>query len=689
MGRSLSLLYLVLSSLIPRSFTQTSGASCLPYYSWTSNSQGRTPCQVASSLLAICNGGTFDVLPLADGQHYEGPTLVANANSAKPPCDGANGRRIAQMSRSANSLNRYRFGMSESPAWAYQDIRENSIDTLDQFLAKESANGTESSAVPTPTTTSADAGQTAAASAETTDPATSETPSADAESSVSGEEEEGPDLGNANRIGGSVVGSLLGAALIVGGVLLWMRRRRRRPAIPPELQGREERTGKLQSRNMPQPKLLQYNLSSFKFTPTGHRVEKNMNIHAKYLHLSRSNHLILDPYHGGCCVEAEAPHQLSYRIVCIGPFEKRPSFAFCLSLPGPSALTALGHPSNMASDQMATCSTAQWTFNSRNQSPCVVGSALAGACVGGDFTLTPLQPDFVYLGPSVAAATQCRCSTVYYSMLSACATCQGNNFIRWGRYSTNCTTVYSGVFPRDIPQNIAVPAWAYMDVVTSDTFNLTLAQNFGGVESTAPAQSTGSPSTRSSSSGTSTNTGGGPAATSGGSGTDPEKKSSNTGAIVGGVVGGIVGLALIAGLIFFLLRRRNKQKHLAPSALYGPQGTVSEKPPMNHFTGDGSVYSNGGGAPAPQIYDPNNPATFPTSDGSMPYTNTPPAGQPTNFNVPPSPGYAQNYNAQQANGNYMPVPPHMTGQSGHSGYSQPNTSITQPSGPRYTGAPEL
>lgn len=247
-----------------------------------------------------------------------------------------------------------------------------------------------------------------------------------------------------------------------------------------------------------------------------------------------------------------------------------------------------------------------------------------------------------------------------------------------------------------------------MDVEAQDTFNLTLAQAFGGVESTAPVQSTASatgPTSRTSATGSSTNTGANPGSTAGGSSTDNTEKKSNAGAIAGGVVGGVVGLALIAGLIFFLLRRNKKQKQ-APSAMYGPQGTVSEKPqgPTSQYTGDGSIMYSHGGIPAPQVYvgqgrglpsinlltcclqDPNNPATFPTGDGSMSYTQTPPPGQPAGYGAPPSPGYGQNYGAQP-NGNY--IPPHMTGQSASSGYTQPNTAITQPNAPRYTGAPEL
>jgi len=46
-----------------------------------------------------------------------------------------------------------------------------------------------------------------------------------------------------------------------------------------------------------------------------------------------------------------------------------------------------------------------------------------------DFNLSPLPSGYVYLGPDAAYATACRCSTVYYSMLSACSSCQGHNFV--------------------------------------------------------------------------------------------------------------------------------------------------------------------------------------------------------------------------------------------------------------------
>ncbi|KAF8969854.1 hypothetical protein BDZ97DRAFT_1792997 [Flammula alnicola] len=82
----------------------------------------------------------------------------------------------------------------------------------------------------------------------------------------------------------------------------------------------------------------------------------------------------------------------------------------------------------------ATCLAGfSWSFNSEGDSPCDVAMALAGVCIGTDFTLAPLQPGFVYLGPNVANANSCRCSSVYYSLLSACAACQDRSFIKSGQ----------------------------------------------------------------------------------------------------------------------------------------------------------------------------------------------------------------------------------------------------------------
>ena len=89
------------------------------------------------------------------------------------------------------------------------------------------------------------------------------------------------------------------------------------------------------------------------------------------------------------------------------------------------------------------------TFNTLNQSPCDVAASLAAVCspTGREhslayiwpvillehagFNLDPLPSGYVYAGPRTESATSCRCSSVFYSMLSACGYCQSRNYQKW------------------------------------------------------------------------------------------------------------------------------------------------------------------------------------------------------------------------------------------------------------------
>ena len=46
-----------------------------------------------------------------------------------------------------------------------------------------------------------------------------------------------------------------------------------------------------------------------------------------------------------------------------------------------------------------------------------------------EFNLEPLDFGYVYSGPTQANQNSCRCSSVYYSLLSACGFCQGRNYL--------------------------------------------------------------------------------------------------------------------------------------------------------------------------------------------------------------------------------------------------------------------
>jgi len=217
--------------------------------------------------------------------------------------------------------------------------------------------------------------------------------------------------------------------------------------------------------------------------------------------------------------------------------------------------------------------------------------ALGGACVDGAFSLNPLQQGFLYLGPTQVNANSCRCSTVFYSVLSACAVCQNETYLDWSVYDMNCTTIYNETFLEPIPSTIVVPHYAYLDVKPSNSFNITEAANAGGPES-SPL-----PSATSSTSAFVTFTPSTPttvAATS---------KKLNLGAIVGGVVGGVAFVGIV-GLITLMFLRRRRRPALTPST-YSAVGLPGSDGDMKFNSTIPTTMMPG------KIYDPNDPSTYP------------------------------------------------------------------------------
>ncbi|KAJ7273318.1 hypothetical protein C8J57DRAFT_271225 [Mycena rebaudengoi] len=120
----------------------------------------------------------------------------------------------------------------------------------------------------------------------------------------------------------------------------------------------------------------------------------------------------------------------------------------------------------------------QWSLNSKSQTPCLVAAFLESACEG-PVTINALPFGNHYTGPdTLAEATRCRCSTVTYSLISACAGCQDRRFQNWTDWSAQCPEVEVGQFLQTVPPQVVVPAWAYLNVTKSNnTFNPILAQN--------------------------------------------------------------------------------------------------------------------------------------------------------------------------------------------------------------------
>ncbi|KAG2111662.1 uncharacterized protein F5147DRAFT_686203 [Suillus discolor] len=275
------------------------------------------------------------------------------------------------------------------------------------------------------------------------------------------------------------------------------------------------------------------------------------------------------------------------------------------------AAAVLGPRGAFAQTSTVVClSSYGWMNNSLQQNPCVVASYLESVCNGGDFSISPLPPDTHYAAPTVAEANPCECSTVVYSLVSACGACQNATYLTWSSWNYNCSSVYNQQFPDSIPSGTAVPNWAYLDV-TASGFSLAAAQADGDTpESTATkVQSTATVANPSSVSASLTGSSG--AATGSPTTSSTKSTSSNAGAIAGGVVGGVVGAAAIIGLVtWFIVKRRRSAT--APSAAFSDIGggagyTQSVYSPNTHsFPTQPQMTQQ-------RLYDPSDPSTFPGS----------------------------------------------------------------------------
>ncbi|KAJ7905710.1 hypothetical protein B0H14DRAFT_22316 [Mycena olivaceomarginata] len=244
------------------------------------------------------------------------------------------------------------------------------------------------------------------------------------------------------------------------------------------------------------------------------------------------------------------------------------------------------------------------SINNKNQTPCLVAAFLESVVkdVSGELLGTGFRFDTIplrlpvaevnsipvgthYIGPSPANATPCQCSTVTYSLVSACGGCQERNFLSWTDWAANCREVEVGRFLEAVPTQVIVPSWAYLDVTTTNnTFNPILANQ--SLSTSGPSSSASiSPSTSSTA----------PPSTSSvslpSSPTTPQKSNSNAGPIAGGVVVGGLVVAVAAGLaILFYLRRRNRtheDRHLTGAfSTSGPSmdsRTAASLPPITPY----------------------------------------------------------------------------------------------------------
>ncbi|KAI0259719.1 hypothetical protein BC834DRAFT_603554 [Gloeopeniophorella convolvens] len=258
-------------------------------------------------------------------------------------------------------------------------------------------------------------------------------------------------------------------------------------------------------------------------------------------------------------------------------------------------LTLFGH-NVQAGLSAPNCTVAgwEWSFNTLQQNPCVVGAYLEATCTGS-FSIPQLPSTTVaYLGPKGPEdASLCQCNTVVYSLLSACDACQGASWIPWSEWKLNCTQVVAAtVFPNAIPSGTRVPHWAYLNVTVTDTWNAAQASQAGDLpeavaspESTVSSAATETPVSSSSAKPSSTGHG------------------SNTGAIAGGVVGGVVGLGLVLGVGGWLLMKR-RGTHVRSHKVNSDMDQVYNRVTLHHTPEE---------EPPKKYYNPADPTTFPSA----------------------------------------------------------------------------
>ncbi|KAJ7709711.1 hypothetical protein B0H17DRAFT_234229 [Mycena rosella] len=128
----------------------------------------------------------------------------------------------------------------------------------------------------------------------------------------------------------------------------------------------------------------------------------------------------------------------------------------------------------------ATCGPSyNWMLNSHRQNPCQVVAHLGGVCDAGAQTNIPaLKPGELYIGPTQQESNACRCSSVFYSLLSACAICQSREYLNWSIYNRSCSVIYPAVFIGEIPAETTVETWVYQNVTVGQKFHFSRCHTF-------------------------------------------------------------------------------------------------------------------------------------------------------------------------------------------------------------------
>lgn len=117
----------------------------------------------------------------------------------------------------------------------------------------------------------------------------------------------------------------------------------------------------------------------------------------------------------------------------------------------------------------------------RENSPLLIPhSYLSMPCSGsqGTWNSQPLDSEQYYLSPTTENANPCLCNAVFYSVVSACAYCQGAVVSTWFQWIPNCGNYQSQTYPVSVVQGSSLPGWATLPVPASGTWDATAAYNY-------------------------------------------------------------------------------------------------------------------------------------------------------------------------------------------------------------------
>jgi len=225
-----------------------------------------------------------------------------------------------------------------------------------------------------------------------------------------------------------------------------------------------------------------------------------------------------------------------------------------------------------------------WTYNSLNQTPCSTAAYLAAECTNGRFTIPRLAQGNSYMGPVGNSADICKCNSVYYSVISACAGCQKCTWIPYDQWYANCTKVAPvSTFPQTITNDTLVPAWAFVNVSNTKPWDNVSACAFGGIpESKGNSRPPFAPQFDASTT-----------------------KAVDIGLIVGVTLGStILFLTIVGAGGWYLLRRRRRRRssRANPRSSAQPLTAEQELSPVP-WTPESDM----------KLYDPSDPSTYPNT----------------------------------------------------------------------------